>query len=466
MGIDVLPPDINESLRHFTAIPSDKANDPGAIRFGLTAIKGIGDSSVLEIIKSREEGKFESIEDFARRVPSKTLNKKTIESLAKAGALDSLAERRALVEHYDIIVDFAKSCGDVSSAQTDLFDSMSDEDATAQIEFPKADDATIQQKLQWEKETLGMYVSSHPLAGLKKYIGKKAQLIGSLTTKEVGKKITLAGIAEGVKKITTKKGDTMAIVFLEDPTGKIEITLFPRSYAEYAEILELPDTVLVVGGTLDYRGGQLQVRASAMKKASLSKMIDHAKKDGFFDEEEAKRGLSITKPSFEAEEIEIVDEEGNVVAGETVSIETDTGSDDYLGPLGKWILEGMSTEEILGVLALGADVKKEGKRGRKGKGKGERGKGKEIKEEIKKEEKDEEVTTKTKISVHTIDLPSRAPKKLLLDLKKVLETFPGKEKVQLKIGDQTIPLPITINMSTVLEKKIEEVIEQFAVSAA
>ena len=119
-----------------------------------------------------------------------------------------------------------------------------------------------------------------------------------------------------------------------------------------------------------------------------------------------------------------------MVAGETVTIGTEGGGDDFLGPLGQWILGGMETKEIIKTLGIVGNEKQEGKT---------------------------QPPSPTKISIHTIDLPTHAPKKMLLDLKKVLETFPGKERVQLKIGEQTIALPLTINMSTVLEKKIDEV---------
>ena len=440
MGIEVLPPDINESLRHFTALPSQKMEegDKGnAIRFGLSAIKGIGDSSVQEIIIVREEdGKFESIEDFAQRVPSKILNKKLLECLGKSGALDSLGERKMLVENYEKIVEYGKSTHNISSAQTDLFAHMDADPETAKIEFPSIPPATNLEKLGWEKETMGMYISSHPLAGLKKYTRKKAHLIESLTQKDVKKKITLAGIVESVKKITTKKGETMGIVFLEDPTGKIEVTLFPRTYAEAAEWLEQPDTVLVVGGTLDYRVGQLQLRADAVKKASLSIMIQKAKDLGCYNETEAQNGLSVTKtPSLDNEEIDLLDEDGNVIAGETLKIEKEEDTNDFHGPLGKWISEGMEVADLIKEIGLMDNSKKN----------------KSIKEEV----------DPVRISIHTIDLPERAPKKLLMDLKQVLEAFPGKEKVQLKIGKQTIPLPLTINMSTILEKKIEEVMTMY-----
>lgn len=119
MGIEVLPPDINESLANFTALPGKR------IRFGLLAIKGVGESSIRQVIELREEGgKFATIEDFAARTPSKLLNKKLLESLSKAGALDTLGDRATFIAQYDKIVDFSKSVGDVAASQTDMFTSL------------------------------------------------------------------------------------------------------------------------------------------------------------------------------------------------------------------------------------------------------------------------------------------------------------------------------------------------------
>lgn len=437
MGIDVLPPDVNESRSQFTVVPST-TKGADSIRFGLMAVKGIGESSVRQIIDERErDGRFESIEHFARRLPVKILNKKSIESLAKSGALDSLGERRTLIENYDRIVAYRKAIGDGGSGQHDLFGAGETAELPP-IEFPAAPPASAQQKLQWEKETLGLYVSSHPLAGLKKYIGKKARLIGELSAKDVGKKITLAGIQEGIKRIRTKKGDTMAIVLLEDPTGKMEVTLFPRLYNEAVAILEQPDSVLVIGGTVDERAGQLQMRAEAIKRSSLSTMIQRAKDEGVFDAEEAKRPTVLVRKSLEeAGAVDAVDEEGNVIAGETVVMSEENGGEEFLGPLGKWITEGMS------VAGLGLGLGNE---------------------DVSAPRAPE--ASPTAISIHTIDLPARAPKQMLLDLKRVFETFPGKERVQLRIGEQLIPLPLTITMSTILQKKVEEVIERYATSGA
>jgi len=481
MEIEVLPPDINESLAHFTAIspstssPLRSASEGQAgqtqkkIRFGLTAIKGVGESSVRQIIAIREEtGKFTSIEDFARRVPGKLLNKKLIEAFAKSGALDSLGQREVFVANYDKIAEFSHASGDVASAQTDLFAHMEDAGKAATIAFPATKEVPLALKLQWEKETLGLYVSSHPLAGLTKYIGKKAQLVRDFTRENVGKKVTVAGIVEGLKKITTKKGDAMAIIFLEDPTGKIEITLFPKTYAHAAAFLEEQDTVLVVGGTLDYRGGQMQIRADAVKKASLPRMVERAKEEGFFDEEEAKKGLTIRRLSLdEAEVLEAVDEEGNVIAGEVVRIdEAKSEGSDLVGDLASFIAKGMPVEEPLKELG---NIFSPDSTGEKHQAEVlSPSKGPSTKHQKNPKSKiptSKETISSSSINIHTIDLPEEAPKQLLLELKSVLERFPGKERIQLKIGQKEVALPLTVTMSTILEKKIEEVMARYALSS-
>ncbi len=474
MGIAVLPPDINQSLEQFTAIPAESLEKVGAhfavegesapngsIRFGLAAIKGIGESSVQQIIKARMDGgPFANLEEFAKRIPSKVLNKKTIEALAKSGALDSLGERRTLVEHYDKLVEFSKASGDVGASQTDLFGAMEGSMEESKIEFPVTEKATSLEKLQWEKETLGMYVSSHPLAGLRKYIGKKAQLIATLTQKEAGKRVTLAGITEGVKKITTKKGETMAILNLEDPTGKMEVTLFPRVYQMAADALEQPDTVLVIAGSLDMRAGQLQMRAEAVKRASLSVMIKKAKEAGFFDEEEAAHGLRMRARDEDDEEVvEMVDEEGNIVAGEAVALKKKKmEEDDFFGPLGKWIMTGMGVEAPMRAVGLGDGASSKGIEGTDGIEAIEENKGTSIASMASIP------SSASDLHIHTITLPARAPRQLLLDLKALFQTFPGKEKIQLKIGEQTVPVPLTVTMSTILEGKIAEAIAKYALN--
>src|SRR3989344_4086596 len=427
MGIDVLPPDINESLKNFTVIaPEEKT-----IRFGLSAIKGVGVNSVDQIIIERKQnGKFASIEDFVKRLPTKILNKKLLDALAKSGTFDCFGNRKTFVLHQQKIIEYRKLCGDTNAGQQDLFDTLGGENAeNPSIEFPTTSSMTSQARLEWEKEILGLSIPSHPLAGLKKYIGKKAHLIANFTKDDVNRKVTLAGILEGIKKIRTKKNETMAIITLGDPTGKMEVTLFPRVYAEAEKLLVEPDTVLVICGTLNLRAAQLQLRADAIKRSSLSTMIEKAKAEGFFDEEEAKRGISPVRHTFDEEEsIEMIDDEGNVIAGENITLNahSDANADGFLGPLGIWLMEGMPTDDLL-------------------------------------EKLHSSLSSKDTQANHQILLPSRAPKQLLFDLKNALTQFPGTESVALKIGQQNLLLPLTVKWSPILEKNIEELLGEYAV---
>lgn len=413
MGIQILPPDINESLKHFTVIQPQTGAGECGIRFGLSAIKGIGESSVEHLIAERQRGgKFISIEDFARRLPQKLLNKKTLEALAKSGALDSFGDRQCFITHHDRIVAYRKLWGDDNPTQSNLFGESNKESSLPALAFPPLPPATTEQKLQWEKETLGLYVQGHPLAGLGAYIRKRAQLIGDIRAGTAGKRVTVVGIPESVKKIRTRKNETMGVVVLEDPSGKIEITLFPRTYADVSPFLGEDSVLLVIGGTLDFRNGQHTIRAEAVKRLHLPTFIRRAKESGLFDEEEAQSGFAPHRPAEHAtEDRELVDEEGNIVAGETVHFREYQQQDGGLGPLGAWIVQGMPSE--------------------------------------------------CPISLHTILLPARAPKQLLLDLKNTIALFPGKERVQLQIGEQRIPLPLTVSMSPILEKRIAAILQHY-----
>jgi len=435
MGIQVLPPDINESLANFTALPGSR------IRFGLLAIKGVGESSVRQIIELRErEGKFASVEDFASRVPSKLLNKKLLESLAKSGALDCLGERAVFISQYMKIVEHSKTTSDVGPSQTDMFASLGEKSAGALIAFDEEEPLKAAEKLRHEKEALGLYVSSHPLAGLKKYIGKKARLIESLTQDDVGKKITVAGMVETIKNLRTKKGENMAVVTIEDPTGRMEVMFFPKYYTPNKEILEDNGSMLVIAGTLDMRLGQPQLKAEAVKRASLETMVQKAKASGMFSEEEAKNWhAGRKKQDHETESEDIKNEitasemQINIVEPheEDASSLADSSDDSKktYGPIASWIDRGMPAKEPLKALKM---------------------------------EKYELTEEKPTISIHTITLPERAPKELLLAVKEAFETFPGREKVQLLIGKKKVDVGLTITMSPLLEKRIEEAVKKFA----
>ena len=283
MGISILPPDVNESLKGFTVI-GDKE-----IRFGLAAIKNLGDDTIESIIKARKDGDhFKTIGEFANRLPHKCVNKKSLEALAKAGALDQFEERSAIIQSVDLISDYAKhqDAGKISG-QTDIFGIMDGTDDSHILQLRKAEPASDSQKLAWEKEILGLYVSSHPLKGLKKYLKSRVKLIESLTLKDVDKNINLAGLVTNLRKITTKKRAQMATFVLEDPTGVIPVAVFPATYKEFFEQnIFMEDKFVVLGGKLDYRNNELQFVCRKAKKVSLEIMKNNAKEAGVYDENE------------------------------------------------------------------------------------------------------------------------------------------------------------------------------------
>ncbi|QQR55063.1 DNA polymerase III subunit alpha [Candidatus Peregrinibacteria bacterium] len=299
MGIEVLPPSVNESRAHFTVI------DDKTIRFGLMAIKGMGDGPVYEIIRVREEGgPFSSLEDLARRVPAKILNKKTIECLAYSGAMDELGERAQLASNYDEINTYAKNI-QASSAegQTDIFGMMDDSsiEPLHMREVPPADSA---QRFRWEKDFVGLYVSGHPLQGMKRYFQSKGKLIGSLTEKEVDKKIQLTGFVTQVRKIMTKAGKYMAMGEIEDPTARVPFVLFPRAYDAFGQELA-EERVYTMEGRLDKRGEDFQFILDSLKTLSLENMIKSAKEKQVFDAEDRIIGVPPLRSENAVEESEV-----------------------------------------------------------------------------------------------------------------------------------------------------------------
>ncbi|MBI2638677.1 DNA polymerase III subunit alpha, partial [Candidatus Peregrinibacteria bacterium] len=289
MGIEVLPPSVNESLANFTAVGKS------TIRFGLKAIKGIGDQPIAAIIAARDNpltpgapaGKFQSLEDFARRVPAAAFNKKMLEALAYSGALDDLGERKALAANVDEIVKYARAIqSHAAMGQTDIFGMMADGDDSFQsLELKKISPATRLEKLQWEKAFLGLFVSGHPLQGLKRYLAKKAHPLGSLKENFFGKTVRVGGIIARVKKVLTKTGGYMAYGLLEDLTGRIEIVIFPKTFQQYGTFVG-EGQLLMIEGRLEQRREQPQIIVQSLKEVSLDSMTQNAKEEGLFDEKE------------------------------------------------------------------------------------------------------------------------------------------------------------------------------------
>ncbi|MFC1747749.1 DNA polymerase III subunit alpha [Pseudomonadota bacterium] len=283
MRIQVLPPSINDSFSSFTVV------DDTTIRFGLSAIKGLGVNTIEELIAARKEGPYKTLEGFLGRVPPKIINKKTIQCLAYSGALDDFGERKQLADSYEDLSSFAKNAEQIKNeGQTDIFGVMNVggvDDTNSQLKLKKVTPATLLQNLQWEKDFLGLYVSSHPLRGLKKYLSKKIKLIDDLTKRDVGKNLKMGGLISNIKKVFTKSGSYMAYGELEDPTGRVEIVIFPKVYAQYQNLFE-EGQILVMEGRLDHRNDRIQFSCNSAKSVSLEKMIENAKDSNIYNEKE------------------------------------------------------------------------------------------------------------------------------------------------------------------------------------
>lgn len=386
MGIRVLPPDVNESRSNFTVV------EDGKIRFGLSAIKGLGAGSVRKIIDAREEeGRpFDSLEDFAKRAPSKILNKKTIEALAFSGAMDTFGERRQIGLSVENIADFAKTAdGSTVIGQAGLFDSLGDDAPADHLKLEELEPATESQKLAWEKEYLGLYVSSHPLVGLSQFFQRKVIPFEKIHLKTIGSAIKVGGMITSFRKITTKKGDMMAIIQLEDTTGKGEVVAFPKAYGKLANQL-IEGRILVVHGKLEKRMGDMQVVVDNVEGMTLEELQELAKNEGLWTE-----GEKVSRPSRQD-----VEDEDIAEAEEVLEVE-----------------EG----EVIGL---------------------------------------ENSSLFTNPKAHQIVLPRDMDKEFYTKLKVLLEGHPGKDDLELVIGDKVLPLPMKVEWQEELQGQVNEMIDK------
>lgn len=297
MGIQVLPPDVNSSGLDFEIqeVSADVgqealAKDPmlgfafpvpegAAIRFGMAAVKNVGVGPVQTILDARAEGgPFSSLEDLCDRVDLRQVNKRSLECLIKVGALDRFGQRQQILEVIDQLV--ARSAATHSAkenGQMSMFDLFSDAGVPEQapIVLPTVKETSSRERLQWEKELLGVYVSSHPVQQLNLDLSRFVTCaVAELDEEHHDKNVTLAGMITEVRTTTTKKGDKMAFVQLEDMQGQCEVVLFPRSYQEYQELLQ-EDRVLLVKGKGQTRNGRTNVLVDSLQTTVELQSIPH-----------------------------------------------------------------------------------------------------------------------------------------------------------------------------------------------
>ena len=266
--IEVLPPDINESFSNFSVVPNENK-----IRFGLSAIKNVGYNVVEKIIEERKQNNsFKSISDFLERVDPKVINKKTMESLIKAGAFDNLEERKKLLLNLEKILNWSKEKEkEKLSQQFALFSNES-----TQIELEDSLSATQDEKLEWEKELLGLYISGHPLEKYRNFLEQRTvriiKIIKDLTNENAkrnpyerllsqGEVVCIGGVITGAKKVITKKGDPMMFIEVQDLTEKVEVIIFPTLFSKAPEMFE-ENKILFVTGRLDNKDGVPKIIAN------------------------------------------------------------------------------------------------------------------------------------------------------------------------------------------------------------
>jgi DNA polymerase-3 subunit alpha len=292
MGIKIMAPDINESFDSFTVVTAGtKENRPVSaserkekietIRFGLKAIKNIGEHIVEEIIRARKEnGPYQDIFDLLERITDKDLNKKSLESLIKSGALDSHGERGRLLANLERLLSFNKErAKSRDNKQNSLFSDLPSA-GLGRPELNPAASATANEKLIWEKELLGLYVSEHPYNAFRPYLLNYAVPIAALGRHKGDDRVVVAGIISTIKKIITRKGESMLFVKLEDATSTVELLVFPRLLKESAD-LWVSGRAIIVDGKVSEKDQEAKVlvnRALALDPLAPQESVDAFKK--------------------------------------------------------------------------------------------------------------------------------------------------------------------------------------------
>jgi DNA polymerase-3 subunit alpha len=264
MNIPVLPPNINESFQDFTVVKG--AGDPDKIRFGLTTIKNFGEGIANTIIEERKKnGKYKSLADFLNRVRDRNLNKKSLEALIKVGAMDEFGERGIMLGNVENMLSYSREASKVSENQDSLFGTYVENLQGSNFKLVEMPAATPAERLNWERELLGLYLSGHPLDKFRKTIEEKNYKISRVKTggkdggmMADGEELIVAGMIEEIRSIVTKKGDAMAFIKLSDFNDTLETVVFPRVMSEFKNLLA-KDKAVAVKGKVSMRNGEISL---------------------------------------------------------------------------------------------------------------------------------------------------------------------------------------------------------------
>ncbi len=276
IGVEILPPDVNESMKEFAVIKentADKASRKEVIRFGLLTIKMFGSHISDVIIEERNRnGKFLSLEDFLTRITDKDLNKKSLESLIKCGALDKLGERGEMLGNVEYLCEFQRQFINKPEGQADLF---GDSDVkVSSLKLKTMREASKDEMLMWEKELLGLYISGHPIDKYEEALSRRGATLKQIKqTARNEQTVVATGLVESIREISTKKGDKMAFVLMRDQNEELEVVFFPKAYQKFKNILA-SNICLSVKGKFNQREDLGDVKFSVL--VDEAKIIDNS----------------------------------------------------------------------------------------------------------------------------------------------------------------------------------------------
>jgi DNA polymerase-3 subunit alpha len=257
MGIDVLPPDVHRSHLEFTV-------EGEAIRFGLLAVKNVGHGAIESIIAARAaDGEFRSLTDFCTRIDLRLANRKVLEALIKVGALNAFGHPAQLLLGLDDAINAAQATQrDRISGQTSLFDLGAAEASSLERPLPPASEVPTRERLRWEKELLGLYLSEHPMGEVAEQVGRFVNAYsGDLKDETLdGQRVVVGGIVTGLRTVITKRQEAMAIATIEDLQGSIEVVVFPRLY-EQTRPTWRDGAILLIAGRVDHKGEEVSLLA-------------------------------------------------------------------------------------------------------------------------------------------------------------------------------------------------------------
>jgi DNA polymerase-3 subunit alpha len=260
LNLVVLPPDVNESFGTFAVVKSTLTSEQPEIRYGLHAVKNVGSHIIDVIVSQRKEGgEFTSIEDFLQRCSDRDLNKKSLESLIKVGALDRFGQRNQLLENMETLLQFNKRAEqEARTGQRNLFAGGDAAKSLPNLTLSPAPAVADRTRLDWEKELLGVYISGHPLETYREIIDQLSTSFAELKEMKSRTETTVIALIESVKQVTTKKGDRMAFAQIADYTGEVEALVFPKTFAKTSAIWNENAVVKIVGKT-DKKDGSLKI---------------------------------------------------------------------------------------------------------------------------------------------------------------------------------------------------------------